>query len=96
MGDDGERAVGDSNCGRNIGLGLLILPSDPLRWRCGGIPYPVSAAEVLTGKSSPNKGRLDVFKGGGMSAWSGATGGSSGTMPYDPSEDRLRLVGSGF
>lgn len=53
VGDEGD--IPESGSLGNIGFGLCILPSEPLRLRRAGIPYPGSGELVLTDKTSPNK-----------------------------------------
>ena len=54
-GEDGDLDSRVRSSG-NIGFGLCILPSEPLRRRVVGIPQPKSGWVGLDAKSSPNKG----------------------------------------
>jgi len=66
VGDEGD--IPESSSFRslgNIGFGLCMLPSEPLRLRGPGMPYPGSGEFVVTDKISPNnRGRNNSFDGG--------------------------------
>lgn len=56
-GDEGEiSGIGRPRSCGNIGFGLCMLPSDPLRRRGPGIPKPGLVWAGLVARISPNKG----------------------------------------
>lgn len=66
VGDEGDMPNSPSiRLWENMGFGLCMLPSDPLRRRVAGMPYPASSVFVSSDSISPNNlGRYASWGGG--------------------------------